>query len=50
MRKYNLSEDFINDRIKDICSPEMSSTEKVIYFLSRFFTVYVFSLAFLALK
>ena len=41
---------FINDTVKGICSHEKLFAEEVIYFLVGFFTVYVFWLAFLALK
>ena len=48
--KYDGAKSFINERIEEICSHEKLSAEEVIYFLVSFFTVYVFSLAFLALK
>ena len=48
--KYDGLEAFINERIKEISSHEKLSVEEVIYFHVSFFTVYLFSLAFLALK
>ena len=50
LKRFDGAEDFINDRIEEICSHEKLSAEKVIYFLVSFFAVYVFSLVFLALK
>ena len=48
--KYDRAEELINDRIHEICSHEALSSEEVIYFLVNYFTVYLFLLAFLALK
>ena len=50
LKRFDGAEDFINDRIEEICSHEKLSAEKVIYFLVSFFAVYVFSLVFLAIK
>ena len=41
---------FINDTVKGICFHEKLFAEEVIYFLVIFLTIYVFWLAFLALK
>ena len=38
--KYDGAEDFINDRIKEICSHQKLFAEEVTYFLVSFFTVY----------
>ena len=43
---YEGEEDFINEKLDEICSYEMLSAEEVIYFLFSVFTVYVSSLAF----
>ena len=40
----------MNNRTEEICSQEKLSAEEGIYFLVSFFTVYVLSLAFLALN
>ena len=34
--KYDGEEDFLNDRIEEICSHEKLSTEEIIYFFVRF--------------
>ena len=48
--KYDGAEDFTNDRLEEICSHEKLSAQEVIYFLVKFFRVYVFLLAFFSIK
>ena len=36
--KYDGEEDFLNDRIEEICSHEKLSTEEIVYFLLGFYS------------
>ena len=45
-KKYEEEKDFIKKKLNEIYSYEKVFAEEVIYSLSSFFTVYVFSLAF----
>ena len=48
--KCDGAEDFISDRIEEICSHEKLTVEGVIFFLLVFFRAYVFLLAFFSIK
>lgn len=48
--KCDGAEDFISDRIEEICSHEKLTVEEVIFFLLVFFRAYVFLLAFFSIK